>query len=138
MAVLLDGDVLRAAVAEDLGYSVAERRTCARRYGRLAAVLVAQGVHVVVATISMFDDVRAENRARIPRYFEVYVRAPRDVRRARRSEASASQTQMVGDDVPWDEPCAPDLLLDNDGRTALADVAERLWCEVRERCALAD
>ncbi len=76
-AVLLDGDVLREVFEHDLGYSLEDRRRCARRYARLGRMLAVQGVHVVTATISLFEDVRRWNRAHLHRYVEVYVRAPR-------------------------------------------------------------
>lgn len=135
--VLLDGDVLRGVFEHDLGYDVTDRTRCARRYARLARMLAAQGLHVIVATISMFEDVRAWNRLEVPRYFEVYVRAPGAVRRARLPRTVSPDALVGADGAAWDEPQAPDLVLDNDGNVPVTVIAERLWAVVRERCGLA-
>src|SRR3954470_10828609 len=58
--VLLDGDALRRVLGER-GYGHDVRLRCARRYARLGALLAGQGLHVVVATVSMFAAVRRWN-----------------------------------------------------------------------------
>ena len=63
---LLDGDALRAIVAEDLGHSVDNRRKAAMRNARLCRMLAQQGSDVICATISLFHDVQRWNRANIP------------------------------------------------------------------------
>ncbi|MBI3767177.1 MAG: adenylyl-sulfate kinase [Deltaproteobacteria bacterium] len=139
-AVLLDGDVLREVFEHDLGYALDDRRRCGRRYARLGGMLAAQGLHVVVATISMFEDLRRWNRAQLPRYVEVYVRAPAAVRHLRGTRARPGGEDggrlIVGEDVPFEEPEMPDLVLDNDGSVALDQVAARLWEHVRGNLAL--
>lgn len=110
-AVLLDGDALRASIASDLGYDLADRRRAAERYARLARLLAAQGLTVVVATISMFEAVRRANRRRASRrrYYEVYVRLPPGSRPRRRSRM---QGPVVGRDLPFEAPTSPDLVCD--------------------------
>jgi adenylylsulfate kinase-like enzyme len=139
-AVLLDGDVLRAVFEHDLGYTLDDRRRCGRRYARLAGMLAAQGLHVVVATISMFEDLRRWNRTHLPRYVEVYVRAPAAVRRRRDARARPGGEDggrlIVGEDVPFEEPEMPDLVLDNDGSVALDQMVARLWEHMRGSLAL--
>ena len=55
--IFLDGDELRSAVSNDLGYSAKDRRTSAMRNGMLCRLLAEQGVDVVCATISLFHEV---------------------------------------------------------------------------------
>lgn len=119
VAVLVDGDVVRNIFGADLGHSPADRLTNAERIARMARFLSQQGCHVVVATMSLFRQLHTWNRANIPSYLEVYIRVPlhelkaRDARglysRAARGEAS----NVVGVDLPFEEPLAPDLTLDN-------------------------
>ena len=127
-SVLLDGDTLRNVFEHDLGYALEDRRRCARRYARLAAMLAAQGLQVVVATVSMFEDVRRWNRHHLPGYVEVYVRAPLALRRGR-APALYAGTAVPGIDLDAELPADPDLAIDNDGSTALetivAAIAER-------------
>jgi len=126
-AVLLDGDVLREVFEHDLGYSLEDRHRCARRYARLGHMLAAQGMQVVTATISLFEDVRRWNRAQVDRYVEVYVRAPDAVRAARDRDRGR---EPVSYDVPFEEPATPDLVLDNDGSASADVVAGRLWSHI--------
>jgi adenylylsulfate kinase len=130
--LLLDGDVLRDVLGETSAHTPADRGRLAMTYARLAREVAAQGIDAVCATISMFDEVREWSRTNIPRYREIYVRVPleelerRDPRglyaRARRGE----QREVVGVDVPFDEPKRPDLVIDNfgamDPRTAASQI----------------
>ena len=58
----LDGDALRAVIAEDLGHSADNRRRSAMRNARLCQLLAGQGADVVCATISLFHEVQRWNR----------------------------------------------------------------------------
>ena len=135
-SAFLDGDVLRQVFGNDLGYTLEERRKCARRYSRISAMLAGQGLNVVIATISMFHECREWNRANLPRYFEIYLRVPRDILAIRRSPdvgANPERSQMesvVGWDLPFDEPLNPDLIIDNDGSMTPQEVADSIWIKV--------
>ena len=67
----LDGDALRAVIAEDLGYSAGNRRRSAMRNARLCRLLAEQGTDVVCATISLFHEVQRWNRENILDYREI-------------------------------------------------------------------
>jgi len=124
--VVLDGDRLRPIVAPDLGFSLDERCDCGWRYARLAAHLAAQDVVVLVATLSMFEEIRRWSRAQVPGYFEVYLRVPDVIRRARDRDGLYARADVVGADLPFEEPLSPDLVIDDDGTLAPDAVAERL------------
>ena len=89
--VLLDGDRLRDVIGDDLGYDLAARQTCARRYARLCKFLAEQGIDVVCATVSMIDEVRAWNRKHITRYREIYLEVPMNVLIARDQRLAGRQ-----------------------------------------------
>ena len=136
--VFLDGDKLRGAIAEDLGHPISDRRRSAMRNSRLCCLLAEQGIDVVCATISMFHDVQRWNRANIPGYFEIYLRVPmaeiqrRDPKgiyaRARAGEA----TNVVGIDIPAEEPEAPDFLLENYGELDADAAVDLIWKRLAE------
>ena len=128
--VFLDGDELREAIGDDLGYTEADRRKSAMRNARLCALLGRQGLNVVCCTISMFDAVREWNRANIPGYFEVYVKASMDTLRRRDQKGlySIQKQNVAGVDFQVEEPKAPDLILENDGqKTPEEQVQILLW-----------
>ena len=137
----LDGDALRAAIAEDLGHSADNRRRSAMRNARLCRLLAGQGADVVCATISLFHEVQRWNRENIPGYREIYLRVPIDELRRRDSKGIYAGAQggdardVVGLDVPAEAPEAPDLVLDNYGALDVATVVDRILAVCARRDA---
>ncbi|MBJ7414752.1 MAG: adenylyl-sulfate kinase [Niveispirillum sp.] len=120
--VSLDGDELRevlgqAAVNGD-DHGRAQRIELAMRYSRLCLLLSRQGFTVVIATISMFHEVQAWNRANLPGYVEIYLKVPLDELRRRdpkglyRRHAAGEVRNVAGLDFAVDEPIAPDILVE--------------------------
>jgi len=118
---LLDGDAMRAVLDEPDAHSQDDRRRLAFIYGRFAREIATQGIDAVCATISMFHAVRRWNRTNIPRYREVYLRVPlselesRDRQGMYQRARSQPGSCVVGVDLPFEEPDAPDLVIDNYG-----------------------
>lgn len=124
--VLLDGDEIRVAFGEDVGYTQAERLRWAGRIFRVCKLLSDQGIDVVVCSIAMYESVRRWNRENIPNYKEIYIKVSRDtlLRRNQKGLYTAGKN-VVGIDLPFDEPQAPDLVVHNDGdKTPLELVTE--------------
>ena len=72
--VYLDGDEIRVAFGEDVGYTQSERLRWAGRIFRVCKLLSDQGVDVVCCSIAMYRQVREWNRANLPSYREIYVK----------------------------------------------------------------
>lgn len=127
-AVLLDGDALRAVFGDDLGYTDADRRKSAMRNARLCAMLAEQDLEVVCCTISMFDSVRAWNRANMPGYREIYIKASMETLRRRDQKGlySSAQQDVAGIHFAVEEPKTPDLVLVNDGERTPAQQVDLL------------
>lgn len=131
--VYLDGDILRATVAEDIGHSIEDRIRVAGRYGRFCKMLSDQGVWVVAAFIALFHEAQRWNRENIDDYVEVFVSVPMEELIARDqkglySRARAGEIQnVVGIDIPAEFPETPELVVENHGeREAAEGVAEIL------------
>lgn len=132
-AVFLDGDALREVFGNDLGHAPEARLASAMRNARLCKLLSDQGLHVVCATISMLHACQDWNRAHIPRYREIYLRAPMAVlekrdphglySRARRGEIG----DVMGVNIPAEEPRRPDLVLECDDTRRPEELAELAW-----------
>jgi adenylylsulfate kinase len=131
--LLFDGDVLRTIFGKTQSYDTEGRRELAHSYARLAQNVVAQGVTVVCATISMFHDVRAWNRANNAHYFEVYLRVPEDQLRARdpkglyKKNAEDTAGGLVGIGATFEEPQHPDIVVENYGALRPEDAAAEIW-----------
>lgn len=134
--VLLDGDELREVFAHDRGdapYSIEGRRLNAERLTALCAMLDRQGVHVVCCVLSIFPDMREENRRRFSSYFEVFMDAPlavlqaRDVKGLYAAAGRGEVRNVVGVDIPFPRPVAADMVIDSSGNPdGLERVAARI------------
>ena len=115
----LDGDVLREIIGHNSSHSVEERFKLAKTYGRFAHELSEQGIIVICATISMFYEVRDWNRENIEKYHEIYLKVPREVLEARdpkdiyKRVNAGELSNVVGIDIPMEEPKNPDLTIEN-------------------------
>jgi cytidine diphosphoramidate kinase len=120
--VHLDGDELRMPMVGSPRFDVGERRRLARQYARLCRLTVQAGENVICSTVSMFAEVRRENRESIARYVEIYLDTPLDVRRCRDRKgvyapitSGRSEGQVVGLDVRAELPDSADLVVTNAG-----------------------
>lgn len=129
--VLLDGDEIRVAFGEDVGYTQAERLRWAGRIFRVCRLLSGQGVDVVVCSIAMYESVRQWNRENIPNYKEIYIKVSKEtlMRRNQKGLYTAGKN-VVGIDLPFDEPQAPDIVLPNDGERTPLELVEQLEREL--------
>ncbi len=134
-AYTIDGDNVRRGLNADLGFSPEDRQENIRRVGEVAALFADAGLVCITAFISPFHDDRARARAVAGsrRFFEVYVKSElatceaRDPKglygRARRGEIKG----FTGIDSPYEEPGAPDLVIDTqnvDEVTCIAQLVE--------------
>jgi adenylylsulfate kinase-like enzyme len=117
--VLLDGDSLRKILNDEINYDSASRNNLAMKYSRLCKYLSDQGIHVVIATIAMFHDVRRWNRENFSSYVEIYVKVPletlkkRDQKGLYSSAESGRTDNVIGMNEHFEEPENPDLVLEN-------------------------
>lgn len=116
---MLDGDIMRELFRNDVDHTIEGRRRNAERLSRLSKYLAEQGVDVVAAVLSIFPEWRSWNRANIPGYREVYLKASMDTLVRRETKGLYARAlkgelkDVVGVDIPFPEPEAPDLVLDN-------------------------
>jgi bifunctional enzyme CysN/CysC len=118
--MLLDGDQLRHGLSGDLGFSPADRTENIRRAGEVARLFFETGALVLCAFVSPYRRDRDRVRALIPadRFVEVFVRADIDTCRARDTKglysraASNDVQQMTGVSAPYEEPQAPEVIVD--------------------------
>lgn len=132
----VDGDDVRRILAitnDDTAFTLEGRREVAERIAAICSWLDAQDIHVVCSTISLFDDLHEANNRKFSKYFEVYIDVPMETL-ARRDDknlyAPAYRGEIhnvMGVDLPFSPPKAPDMVIDNsEDRADLRDVAEEI------------
>ena len=141
--VMLDGDELRdvfgAVAASARNHGRAARLALAMQYAHLCRVIAAQGHTVVIATISLFSEVHAWNRAHLPGYFEVYLRVPieelrrRDAKGIYRRFDAGELTDVAGLDLQIDEPRAADVVMEFSTERPADKLADELMVLMEKR-----
>ena len=137
---LIDGDLLRAGLCNDLGYGAADRHENVRRAGVVSSLMASAGLICLTALISPFRADRARARNLLPAgcFLEVYVNAPLSVCEAR--DAKGLYRRARANEIPnftgissvYEPPESPDFEV----RTDLSSVEEsiaKVLKVVRER-----
>jgi adenylylsulfate kinase len=131
-AYVLDGDNVRYGLSRDLGFSPADRSENNRRIGEVAKLFTDACVLCLCAFISPYREDRAQLRAGmgLGDFIEVYVRASlalceaRDPKGLYKKARAGQITDMTGVGAPYEEPDAPDLVLDTETGSVEQNVAE--------------
>lgn len=126
--IILDGDILKKIAGKDLGYKREERLERAYRYSALCKLLTDQGIHVIICTIAMFNEVRDWNRKNIENYVEVFLDVELEVLKARNKKGlySKKDANIAGLDVEIEYPQTPDIVIKNDGKKAIEEGVQRI------------
>jgi bifunctional enzyme CysN/CysC len=118
--MLLDGDQVRHGLCGDLGFSAKDRMENIRRVGEVARLFFEQGSVVLCTFVSPFREDRERARRLFPegRFYEIHVHCDLDECRRRDpkglyEKASRGEIlQFTGISSPYEEPTAPEVLVD--------------------------
>jgi len=138
--VLLDGDNVRHGLCGDLGFKDQDRTENIRRVGEVAKLFYEQGNIVVCTFISPFRDDRDFVRKILPSgaFVEVFVKCDLEVCKRRDprglyAKAEAGEIKdFTGIDSPYEEPTAPEVVVETDIDDADTIVA-KLHADLEER-----
>lgn len=117
--IMVDGDMIREVMGEDLGHTLEDRRKNGWRICRLCRYLDSQNVNVICATLSQFHEQQQWNRDTYSSYFEVLLDVPMETLIARDQKGlysgarSGKIKDVVGVDMPFPLPLNPDLVIKN-------------------------
>ena len=140
-ACVLDGDDVREALAGSLGYASEERSAFYEVLARLAALLAAQGLVVLVAATAHRRAFRERAHELWRQFVEVWVTTPieecvrRDTKGLYRAQARGRASDVPGADTAYEAPLEADVHAhggeDAPAVLATADRIERLRGSVR-------
>lgn len=124
---VLDGDEVRKMFSPELGFSRKDREGHARRVSYVARMLARHGVVVLVAMITPYETSRQAARATVgARFSEIWLSCPVEICRQRdrkglyRKDRAAGSPKVTGVDDPFEEPLAPELVVDTSAESAEA------------------
>ena len=138
--VLIDGDEIRQIFKHDRGddaYTIEGRRVNAERISQLCAWLDRQQLNVVCCILSIFGDGQDWNRETFSDYLEVYLEVPEDElaerRHLYREALEGRMINVVGVDIPFIQPHAPDMTFDSSRHGPGVDaIAKQILARVLE------
>jgi len=117
--VLIDGDKVREVFGNDLGHTMEDRLTNARRMCQLCKLLDDQGINVVCAILSLFPESQSWNRKNLKTYYEVFIDTPmqdlieRDSKGIYRKFQRGEIRDVAGMDIEFPRPDSADLIINN-------------------------
>ena len=123
---ILDSDVTRRILANDLGFSKADRDLNIRRIGFVASEVTKIGGIAICAAIAPYAEVRHENRQLISQYggyIEVYLSTPlsecvkRDTKGLYAKAKKGTLQNLTGYNDPYEPPSQPDIIIDTSTST---------------------
>jgi len=133
--VLIDGDEVRELFKNDdkeKDFTIAGRRKSAERLRDLCLWLDRQDINVICCAICIFPDILEENRRLYKDYFEIYVYAPievledRDTKGLYHAAKSGADKNVVGVQIPFPEPDAPNLIIDTSKDETIESITSRI------------
>jgi adenylylsulfate kinase len=118
--VILDGDVMRQGLCDDLGFDCASRQENIRRLTEVAKLFCEHGHYVLVPAITPYEQSRARARRRIgdEDFLLVHVATPlevcegRDVKGLYARARAGEIPRFTGIDSPFHTPEQADLTID--------------------------
>lgn len=130
---VLDGEVIRKALSNTLGFSKHDRDYHVRQLGLASNLLSRNGIVAIVAAISPYRDIRDEvRRWHGERFIEVFLSCPvqtlidRDKRDLYRRALAGDLKNFTGISDPYEEPLNPELILTTDREEANVS-ARKIW-----------
>jgi adenylylsulfate kinase len=134
---VLDGDMVRQNLSKGLTFSKEDRDENIRRIGFVAHLLTRNNTIVLVAAISPYQAARAEVKARIGDFIEVYVNASlavceqRDVKGLYKRARAGEIKHFTGIDDLYESPLAPDVECQTD-RETIAESVDKILSKLAE------
>tara|TARA_B100000965_G_scaffold400020_1_gene421164 strand:- start:532 stop:1038 length:507 start_codon:yes stop_codon:yes gene_type:complete len=128
----VDGDVIRDLFGNDLGFNEKDRVKQIKRLQKLAHFLEKQNQIVVVSALYCNPEILNWNRENFINYYEIYLKAPIEVVRTRDPKGIykrydlEKEINVVGLDIPWNEPKNSDLIIDIDKNTTVKTITDKV------------
>lgn len=121
-AIVLDGDMIRNGINNDLGYTDSDRMENIRRTAEIAKLFVDQGLIVICSFITPQKMMRelARNIIGTSRFTEVFVNCPievcerRDIKGLYQRARQGLISEFTGITSPYEVPESPDIEINTD------------------------
>ena len=119
--IYLDGDEFRSLFGNDLKYTIKDRNTNAKRMTSFVKYISAQKINLIISANITSEKYRKWCRTNLKNFLQIYIRATlnqlkkRDYKKLYNKALSGKIKNVVGVDLPFNEPKNIDLFLENNG-----------------------
>jgi len=140
LSIVLDGDNIRHGLNKNLTFSPQDRQENIRRIGEVAKLFVETGVITMASFISPYQADRDRVRSLFSEgdFIEIYVKCPldelerRDPKGLYRKAREGLIKEFTGISAPYEEPVAPELVLDT-SHQSIEECAKILFDDIVRR-----
>jgi adenylylsulfate kinase-like enzyme len=118
--ILLDGDYARKMFVSESGYDPISRSKNIRKFIEVTKWLNSFGISSIIAAINAFEKDRVFGRKEIANYKEVFLkcsldeRVKRDKKKLYLPALNGEKKNVVGVDIPFEEPVNADFIIDTE------------------------
>jgi adenylylsulfate kinase len=128
----LDGDVIRANLWKELGFSKEDRDENIKMAAYLAGIFTRHGIITITTFVSPYQELRDHARRTIGNFIEVFVKCPveecikRDPKGLYKKALAGEIPNFTGISDPYEEPTSPELLIESHKESVDESVARVL------------
>lgn len=123
--IILDGDVIRKGLNNDLGFTIKDREENIRRISEMAKVLINEGIVTICAVISPTHKIRSLAKQIIgaTQFYEIFVDTPfeickkRDVKGLYKKAEFGEIMDFTGLSSPYERPGKSNLIVTTDDKS---------------------
>jgi adenylylsulfate kinase len=142
-AEILDGDILRKELSPDLGFSREDIYTHARKVVFLCKLLQQNKIVSIVSAVSPHMEIRNFIRNEVGNFVEVYVKCSldtcikRDCKGLYKQAINGKMHNLIGLQIPYEEPVNPEVIADTEHDTC-DNIVNEIISKLRDLGYLSD
>jgi adenylylsulfate kinase len=124
--ILINGDDIREIFKLN-SYDNLSRKEIAFMYSKFCNFINRQGINILFATISMFEDVRKLNRKLNPKtYIEIFIKCSLEKSINNKKNIYRNKKNIVGKDIKLEEPKLPDIKIINNLDRSINEISSEI------------
>ena len=133
--ILLHGDELRK-IFKLKGYSKNERIKIAYKYSKLCKKITDNKINVILATVSLFSEIRVWNKKNIKNYFEIYIKSDfkKILKRKQKFFYKKKSDNVVGIKIKPELPKNPSIIINNNFTNKINHLSDILLKKIFKLC----
>lgn len=133
--IVFHGDEIRKIFHLN-GYTLKERKKYALQYSKLSKKIVDEKINIILATVSMFSDIRRWNRKNIKNYVEIYIKSDlkKILKRKNKYFYKIKTNNVIGVNIKPELPTNPNIIIKNNFDKSIDSLGKDLVKKIMKVC----